>query len=82
MAPFLGPSTIEPIITGIWTMVALITTKGIKPNGVKPNTNTMPIAQDRGTLHLIYSIYIPPAAAHKDAAQIPFYYTEQIYKMQ
>ncbi len=42
----------------------------------------MPIAQDRGTLHLIYSIYIPPAAAHKDAAQIPFYYTEQIYKMQ
>ena len=32
----------------------------------------MPIAQDRGTLHLIYSIYIPPAAAHKDAAQIPF----------
>lgn len=41
----------------------------------------MLIAQDRGTLHLIYSIYIPPAA-HKDAAQIPFYYTEQIYKMQ
>ena len=41
----------------------------------------MPIEQDRGTLHLIYSIYIP-AAAHKDAAQILFYYTEQMYKMQ
>lgn len=43
----------------------------------------MPIAQDRGTLHLVYSIYIPPAAAaHGDAAQILFYYTEQIHIMQ
>ena len=42
----------------------------------------MPIEQDRGTLHLIYSIYIPPAAAHKDAAQILFYYTEKMYTMQ
>ena len=42
----------------------------------------MPVAQDRGTLHLVYSIYIPPAAAHGDAAQILFYYTEQIHIMQ
>ena len=43
---------------------------------------TMPKAQNRGTLHLIYSTYIPPAAAPKDAAQIPFYYTGQNDKMQ
>ena len=33
-APFFGPKNSAPKITGIWMMVALMTTKGIYPSGV------------------------------------------------
>ena len=41
-APFLGPSRIEPIMTGTWIMVALVTPSGIYPRkGVNAITTMM-----------------------------------------
>ena len=42
-APFLGPSRMEPMMTGTWRMVALITGRSIRPRGVKVSKKMMPV---------------------------------------
>ena len=41
MPPAVGPSKIAPRITGMWTVVALVTTRGIIPRGVLASTTMM-----------------------------------------
>mgnify|MGYP007027366723 CR=1 FL=1 len=40
-APYCGPSSTEPKITGMWIMVSLIKGSGMYPSGVNPKMSVM-----------------------------------------
>ena len=44
-APYFGPSSRQPTITGTYNVVALISPSGTMPRGVKPRTKMMAVKQ-------------------------------------
>lgn len=52
MPPARGPKRMAPSITGMWTVVALVTTRGIMPNGVLASSTTMAAIMATPAIHL------------------------------